>query len=221
MLLSLGAHVLGMSAITITAQGDAAMARPYTRVDFLGAILRKTAFDIMLENADPAVNTAYRQTVLSPEEGRLEVTAPKMEPAVQELPDHPGNSMDALVMDFLAGAKAVPGPGRGFIAEDRMVRSRYARAQADAKGRKVIYRPEAPFMTRGLYGDREAYKIRVRALIAGDGNVRKVEPVTTTGYPGLDIAALKFVRGWIYEPKEDASAGDEWRETDVVLNAGD
>ena len=52
LLVSIGVHVLGMSAVTIINPDIPGRGQPYTRVDFLGPLLGKTAFDIMIENSD-------------------------------------------------------------------------------------------------------------------------------------------------------------------------
>jgi outer membrane biosynthesis protein TonB len=74
---------------------------------------------------------------------------------------------------------------------------------------------------RGLYGDREKYKIKIRLLISAGGNIKKMEPVTTTGFPEVDIIVSKFVKGWIFEPIADAAEEDEWREIKVILKVGE
>ena len=221
LLLSLGVHIVGMSAVAIIAPDNIKRARSYTRIDFLGPILRKTAFDIMLENVNPVMVTTYRYSFLSSQSGALKVPVSKRRSTVQEFPKYLENSMDTLVMDFLTSSKIVPdfalnleiddfGPGRW--GTDHI---------EEAKQRKVIYRPEAPSVMRALYRGEETFRIRVRVLIDRAGNVKKVEPLTTTGYPRLDITASKFVRGWIFEPREDAAIADEWQEVDVILNARD
>jgi hypothetical protein len=221
LLISLGVHIVGMSAVTIIAPDDFKKARPYTRVDFLGPILKKTAFDIMLENISPAAITTYRYMFLSPRSGDLKIAIPKRKSTIQEFPEYLENSMDALVMDFLESSKSVPDFGLDLGMNNFMLGKW---GNEDVKGtneRNVIYRPEAPSIMRALYGDEDTFKIRVKVLIGRDGNIKKVEPLTTTGYPRLDITASKFVRGWIFEPSKDAIAADEWQEVDVILNTRD
>ncbi len=221
LLISLGVHIVGMSAVTIIAPDDIKRAHPYTRIDFLGPILKKTAFDIMLENVNPVVMTTYRYIFLPSQSRELEVAAPKRRSTVQEFPDYLENNMDTLVMSFLTGSKAVPDFTLDLDVDDFVLGKWGTDYTGQAKERKVIYRPEAPSVMRALYGGEETFKIRVKVLIDAGGNVKKVEPLTTTGYPRLDIAASKFVRGWIFEPRKEAAAADEWQEVDVILNARD
>ncbi len=128
--------------------------------------------------------------------------------------------MDTSVLDFLKGSKIVPDLSLDFGPDDLMMPGWGSKGSEDENGRKVIYSPEPPFIIRGPYGDKETAGIRVRALVSTDGNVRNAEPLTTTGYPQLDIMATKFVRSWIFEPKKNIAAGDKWLEVDVILNIG-
>ncbi|MFC1644120.1 energy transducer TonB [Candidatus Omnitrophota bacterium] len=221
LLISLGAHVFGMTMVTIVNPGDLERTRPYTRVDFLGPILQKTAFDIMLENVTPIVRTHYMYTALAPRSEYLKVMAPKREMVVQEFPEHLENKMDILVLDFLTGSKGVPDFDTHFGAENFMPASWKVGTAQEPKTRRVIYRPDPPSVTRGLYGEKETFRIKIRVLVDKDGNVEKTEPLTTTGYPRLDITASKFVRGWIFEPTEDRIWPDEWQVVEVILNTGD
>ena len=221
LLVSLGVHILGMSAVTIITLEGMKRTRPYTRVDFLGPILRKTAFDIMLENANPVVRTTYRYTVLPPRTEYLEAVAPKRESAVQEFPRNLEMRMDTPVLDFLTGPKTAPEAAMDLTADDLATGRQVADKTEVAGERKVIYRPDAPFIMRGLHGDKETFRGRARVLIDKSGKVKKAELLTTTGYPELDIMFFKFVRGWIFEPKADMAGEDEWCEMEVVLSAGD
>ena len=72
-----------------------------------------------------------------------------------------------------------------------------------------------------MYGNEVMFRIKVRALVSKEGSGRNAEPVTTTGYPQLDIVAARFVRGWLFEPSADTGTYDVWQEVDVVLKAGD
>lgn len=219
-LLSLGVHISVMSAVTIITPEDLKRTRPYTRVDFLGPILRKTAFDIMLENVDPVMRTTYRYTIPATQGGYLRVVAPKRKLTIEEFPGHLESDLDSIALDFLAGSKGVPDFASGFGENDFTPADWPGPAMASG-ARQVIYKPPAPFITRGFYGSSGTFRVRVRALIAADGNVSAVEPLATTGYPHLDIVASKFVKGWIFEPKKNRSEEAEWYTLEVVLSTGD
>ena len=76
LLISFGVHILAVSGVEIIAPEDFRKRPKYTRIDFLGSILKKTAFDIMLGNVDPLVNGTYGSVFSLPQEGYLKVVVP-------------------------------------------------------------------------------------------------------------------------------------------------
>ncbi len=220
LVISLGVHLFAMSMVSIVTPDDMGRMRPYSRVDFLGPILKKTAFDIMLENVKPVFTTTYQVTGLLPQGGYLEVVVPKRRAEPEDLSGYFERSMDASVEDFLMGSKVVPDMDLDFKF-DTLIEEKWSSGAYSQSERKVIYRPEAPLVMRGVYGDKDAFKVKVRVLVSPNGDVRNTESITTTGYPQLDITAFKYVRGWIFEPKEAAGEADEWREVEVILKTED
>lgn len=218
----MGIHIIGMSAVTIVIPKDVMRTHPYTRIDFLGPILRKTAFDIMLENVHPVVRTSYRYTVLGSQSGYLKVAASKREAILQEFPVYLERNMDVLVRDFLSGSKAVPSVDLGFREDGFMLADWRSGLEEETGKREVIYRSEPPYIIRGLYGDKETFRIKVTVLVGREGNVKNAEALTTTGYPQVDIMAVKYVKGWIFEPREGMVAkGGEWQDIELHLTVGD
>ena len=71
-LVALSIHVLCMSAVTIINPKYDGRMKAYTRVDFLGSILRKTAFDIMLEDTGRPLFGAYNDVAENTENLYLE-----------------------------------------------------------------------------------------------------------------------------------------------------
>ncbi|MFQ5952430.1 MAG: hypothetical protein ACE5JK_03390 [Candidatus Omnitrophota bacterium] len=211
--ISLGVHIFVMSAVMIVTPDRMGRKKGYTRVDFLGPILEKTAFDIMLESANPVMKTSYGLGPLSFGVGRLKASPPGRMSLKQEFSQHLENRMDSSALEALEDYKTVP---------DFYLDVKAGGSELWALGfekRKVIYTPEAPFIMRGLYGSKDEIHIKIKALVSSCGSVKKAEPVITTGYPQLDILATKYVRGWIFEPKGES--GDEWIVLNVTLETGD
>jgi hypothetical protein len=211
--ISLGVHIFAMSAVMIVAPENIGRKKGYTRVDFLGPILEKTAFDIMLESANPVVKTSYSWGPIPFKSIYLKASFPGKITVAHGFPQHLEKSMDSTILDALTGYKAVP----DFYLD--LKEESLKQGDLRTGKRKIIYAPEPPFFVKGLYGDDETILVKVRALVSPEGNVKKTEPVTTTGYPQLDILAIKFVRSWIFEPKK--TGGDEWVVLQVILNTGD
>lgn len=206
-------HIFAMSAVMIVTPGNMDRKKGYTRVDFLGPILEKTAFDIMLESTNPVVKTSYSLGDLPFGFRDLKVPSPGRMSFEQEFPRHLEDSRDNVILDALIGYKTVP----DFYLD---VRDAMLNSQTwSPDQRKVVYTPDPPFIMKSLYGGKDFIDIRVRALVGPDGNVKKTEPVTTTGYPQLDSVAAKFVRSWIFEKKK--AGGEEWIILEVVLDTKD
>jgi len=221
LLISLSLHVFSMTAVKIITPEDISSVKPFTRVDFLGPVLKKTAFDFMVENAAPVMSTTYRYDFAAPLSGYLDVTPVKRQTGVQEFPVYLERNMDGMVLDLLEGVKITPDFdlefGRSDLLADRWA---HLRTEEDPR-RRIIYRPEPPSVMPGVYDGRDMFRIRVQALVAADGKVREVVPLTTTGYPNLDMIVSKFVRSWIFEPLKNYAAADQRQEIEVVLKTGD
>ena len=217
LIISLGIHVFCMSVIAITNPAAREKMRSYSRVDFLGPLLRKTAFDIMLENANPVVRTTYRQVTSDSWSGHLRAASPERHMSLTDKFSNylANNEMDPTVVGFLYKDKSTP----DFLLRATKRGLRPRNYGFNERHRGTIYQPEAPILIPELYGDEDVFHIRVRALVSGEGTVKRVEPVTTTGYPDIDFMASEFVSGWIFESLEGAG-GDEWEEIDVVFKIG-
>lgn len=220
LMISLGVHIIVMSAMNIVAYEGPGRNKPYTRVDFLGPILGKTAFEMTLAHVPSRSGAVTGNEALGPEAEALKVRYSGKPGAAQEARSAQEQAMDTEIKGFLAGEKVTP--------EHRRQPARGAYAAAPAAGavqagavRKVVYRPEAPVFMKDLYGDKRSFRVKVRVLVNGDGNVMRTEPLTTTGYSQLDMTAAKYIERWVYEPGRGGMSGEEWLEEEVVLKAGD
>lgn len=109
LLASLAVHILWMSAIAITVPEDFHRVRTYTRIDFLGPILQKTAFDMALESAAFSGAGDHDRNAPVPEcEKDLMVTPIVRYSDPGLYPGGPAVAKDRTVTDFLMGAKSVP-----------------------------------------------------------------------------------------------------------------
>ncbi len=217
-LISLSVHVVGLTAVSIVAPEDSGKSQSYTSVAFLGPILNKTAFDIMLENIEPLLKTSYNIVDPYLQEDYLKVSAPRVKLVVKDFPGYQEKNMDVKVQRFLTGSKHVP-DFMWDIESVNVVRQKWITDNMGFKQREVVYRSEPPQLMRGEYGNQDKFKIKVKALIDKSGKVKKAEPITTTGFPDVDIIASKFVMSWIFEPIKDIGGSDEWQVVEVVIIA--
>jgi hypothetical protein len=214
---SLGIHILGMTAVTIITPEDFFKTEPFTKVTFLGPILEKTAFEMMVEGSDPVARTRYTLGTLSGADKYLRVSITKVDTGPVGTSSLYESNMDLMIRGFLSGNKITPSVMFGLDPADALMKEWNMGSEEVAGRRKVAYRPELPVVTKGLYGQADAFSVKVKALLDGGGRVIRAEALTTTGYPGLDISATKYVKGWIFEPTLDADERGEWVEVDVIL----
>lgn len=218
-LAALGIHIVGMSLVSIIPPKDEGRMRPYTRVDFLGPILRKTAFDIMLDHTVSFSADMYDYSNQEVDENYLEATLERTESGIQEFPGHLEGKMDTRLESFLAGKKSVPGiETEGLEEAFPMFEESLVRR---APERKVIYKPEKPSITEDFYGDKDTFIVKVKVVIDPDGKVKASEPVTTSGIPNIDIAASKYVKSWLFEAQGSALEEDDIRIIEVELAGGE
>jgi TonB family protein len=94
----------------------------------------------------------------------------------------------------LIGKEAVPQTG-----------SKSLKPEDAAVGRTVLFRPPlpdcrglAPIAQQDLVID--FYRVKVRVIIASDGHVKSVEKLESSGYPEIDLAAIRYVEKWTFSP---------------------
>lgn len=221
LVVSIAIHIAAMSAVKIITPEGMERIKPFTQVDFLGPILRKTAFDIMIENVTPLMKTDYSGEGRNLATSYLKVNAPRIEPRVfgaasyGEMFANPGSGWllpaDKTVPSFL-----LDNPLYGMLPDSTAL----LQSKGTGFSRDVVYKPEPPLLLKGLYGQQEAFSMKVRIMVDEAGTVKLVEPLTTTGFPQIDIAVAKYVKKWMFAPKSGLENGYEWIEQVVVIRAG-
>lgn len=217
LILSIVIHLGMMSVVKIVTPGGARKLKPFTRVTFLGPVLKKTAFDIMLENMTPVARTNYAEIDSALQEGYLKVVAPKVRKDADRFPVSKETGMEKGLLNFFSSRKSVPDFLLGMNQGNLGVSSWAAGLVKDSAERKVVYKPGEPMFIKGLYGDKDSFEIKVKVLVGPSGDVIKAEPLTTTGYPELDITAVEHVKEWLFEPDNSQSGQGEWMTVLVVL----
>ena len=204
-------HMFLMSAVVIVPPKSLGRNKAFTEVEFLGPILEKTAFDIMLETAVPVKRTTYSLDGRAMVGDSLRAASPGKIVFTGMSSLKTSSSIDVIGVGFLTVGKTVP----NFLLD---MGSAGPSLKKDSVGeRKVISVPEEPIIEAGRYGDKTEFRILMRVLVNAEGNVKAAESTTTTGYPEVDIIASNFVKGWTFQPKESIYGKDEWITREVVI----
>lgn len=221
-MISAAAHILAMSAVSIITPGDLFRSEPFTRVDFLGSILKKDVFDIMMEGGASYGRGPYPEDETLPYEDYLEVSVPRRiresRSGSYEVERRIDRDLSGLNYENKIVPDAVLLDHDTFSAAGWM--SELSGGEADPV-RRPVHKPDRPYVIRGLYGYSDEFAVVVRARVSPGGRVLSAEPVTTTGYPELDLRAAEYVRGWMFEPLKDGGGADEWIDVEITLRAGE
>lgn len=211
LMISLGFHMIFFSVIAVVNPAALIKITPYTKIQFLGPILKKTAFDIMLKSASPQSEVNYSQLPQELFPNALKVTPPEkrsLEEAANAV--FSDTEYESMIEAHLVDIKTVP----DFL---RTPESIVKEAGFSTDTRKIIYRPEAPLLSSDLYGSSSNFRVTFRILVSPEGNVKSADYITTSGDPQADIMAKRYVTSWIFEPRSDGKTEDEWQEREVIL----
>ncbi|KJJ83217.1 hypothetical protein OMAG_002891 [Candidatus Omnitrophus magneticus] len=206
-LISAVVHILAFSFIIVTNNSnDNIKIKSYSKLKFLGPLLKKTAFDIMIESMNPNFITSYTENIL------FEGSDVKIEPLEKNRVAYSAESrnnnialIENKILDVIAGQKNIP----DFLIKTFKQKS----FSNEKKERNVVYKPSEPFILKGLYGDSSVFTMRVKVFISKDGTINSVEPVTTTGNSETDMILIKYVRNWIFE---SGSIGNDFSESEII-----
>ena len=216
-------HLFWLTVIGVVITPSIQLSNAYQEVDFLGPILEKTAFDIMVENVKPQAETLYAREALFIDNVYLKPKGPERKVLTVFSVSKAQERFTYVVKEYIRENKEIP----TYFSEDlRMI---YAKRDVTRKlpfvegpiqERELIFKPQPVTVPRGLYSDDERYIVKVKFFVSENGIVRDVEPLQSSGYPEIDLRAIRFVKNWRFSPgstsEEDNSS---WGVTSVTVEA--
>lgn len=214
-------HLFCIFAIGIVVTPSVRSNNAYQEVDFLGPILEKTAFDLMVDQAIPKSETLYSSSVLLSESTYLKPRGPR-----RRIPEVPRpvvmSKRFGFIRDHGRDKKEIP----RYIAENiKNFVSKPDKEQlllavaGPARKREIIFKPKALAIPRGLYGDQEDYRLELKFFVASNGIVYDATPAVSSGYPEIDLEAIRFLKRWRFSPlnvSED-NGGPAWGIVTVMV----
>ena len=145
------------------------------------------AYDI--EYLRPGYNYLNAQALLGDDFGKVDFREPHIqkqspeftesqppEPKKDLTPSGPHSGAGATDKGFLKGLK-IDGP---------------------LAGRNIVYRPAMPNLPAWAASGNQSFTIDLKIYVSGDGVVRRVNRLTTTGYPAIDLMAMRNARGILF-----------------------
>ena len=197
-------HLFWVSAICIVVTPSVQPTNAYHEIDFLGPILEKTAFDLMIEEVKPQAETLYARSALFLDNVYLKPEGPGRKVPSDFVPGGVRDKIGFSLRDYIEDAKETP---LYFEQESRITYIRQIGKRKDllvvegpARTREIIFKPRHLTVSHGIYGDAEEHFVKLRFFISGNGLVHDVEPIVSSGYPQIDIEAIRFLKKWRFSP---------------------
>ena len=214
-------HLFWIFAIGIVVTPNVRSNNVYQEVDFLGPILEKTAFDLMVDQATPKAETLYSSSILLSESIYLKPQGPR-----RRIPEAPGqvfmSKRFAFIKNHGKDKKEIPRyiaeNIRNFVSKPNEAKPASA-VEGPARKREVIFKPKALVIPRGIYGDQENYRLELKFFVANNGIVYDAIPAISSGYPEIDLVAIRFLKRWRFSPLSatDGHSRDAWGTVTVMV----
>ncbi len=199
-------HLFWICVIGIVVTPSVQTSDIYQEVSFLGPILEKTAFDIMIEEVTPKAETLYARSAVFTDKVYLKPEGPERKILKKFTSGSIRDRFAFSLHGYVKDAKEVP----VYFSED--IRMIYAepgkfrktglsqRVEGPAGEREIIFKPKDLTIPRRLYSDVNEHLVKLKFFVSGNGIVYDVNPVISSGYPEVDLQAIRFVKRWRFSP---------------------
>ena len=210
-LFSFAWHLFWICAIGIIITPTVQSSNVYQEIGFLGPILEKTAFDLMVDEVKPQAEILYAKSSMLIEGIYLKPKGPNRKVLKEFALQREADKFMIILQRYLKGSKEIP----VYLTEeiDMLYTEKDIKVissiEGPAQNREIIFKPESLTIPRGLYSDAEDYVIKLKFFVSNNGIVRDIEPVVSSGYPELDLEGIRFLKAWRFSPsglaKDDES----------------
>ncbi len=212
-LFSVAWHLFWLSVVYIVITPTVRLQNDFIDVNFLGPILEKTAFEIMVEDSTPRTEILYRISAIIEGETYLDIKGPERLLKKDIFLGDSKTETRFRKKSYLTG-KVRPGyfmNGRSiFYHLEEKTLNRFM--EGPARSRAVLFKPQFPYLSRFSYGDEKNLMSRLKFTLSKEGNVELVEPVLSSGYPRIDSECIKYIKQWKFSPK----AGGQEKEWGII-----
>ncbi len=175
-----------------------------SNVSFLGPLLEKTAFELMLDKNSRPKQATYQEPMFSNnaflmhEEGRIGKT--KFNGFALKGQADPA---EVSANDLFGGYKIIPAFSMKISTNEQK-----ASPPSTAKGddtfsiegplaqRDIVLKPEAPVAAKRVGVEQKNFFVELKIKVAGDGKVEQADLLASSGYPDIDLAAINYIKGF-------------------------
>jgi len=208
-LISVAWHLFIMFGVTIVVLPVNFQLGKTSTVSFLGPILEKTAFEIMLNQKARPRKAQYRHSMHFDESFLIA--------AKNELEDlkigtlflsNKRRKLKVSARDILGSYKFTPSffhaGAQGTEKKKAASSQELSRQDFIIKGpladREILFRPSQPNISTMIDYDRDSFKVEVRLKVLADGTVEEVSLLASSGYPDVDLEAINYMKGFKFSP---------------------
>lgn len=202
--ISLLGHILCFFTFNIIVVPRGITAQTFTNVCFLGSILDNNAFTREIKRAYNAGEeemkgakervlcdrkALFSKRIIKPQiKSDYLLTSKQVFSSIDEI-----MKVDKYVFDNLQ------------TAEKPKTSESDVKIIGSAKERAILSKPAKPYMLEEgfiiKHGLNNGYfKVKLKVTISPEGRVRKVEKLTSSGYPEIDLIWMRYVGRWIFAP---------------------
>ncbi|MBI4335803.1 MAG: TonB family protein [Candidatus Omnitrophica bacterium] len=210
-LISVSWHIFCMLCFTIVVLPTSLPMSKITNVSFLGPILEKTAFELMLEKKSESERVFYGGPMSA---GGVivdhEEKAPGDISAMDYFFEGAGTETRIKTDDLFGQFKYRP--------PFRQATSGGPDEERPAAAREILYKPEAPVAAKQAGYAGESFAVELKFKIAPNGWVENVTLLASSGYTDVDLAAINYVKAFRFAPLDNRHE-DEWDNIKLTLKA--
>ncbi|MDD5449200.1 MAG: energy transducer TonB [Candidatus Omnitrophica bacterium] len=229
-LISVSWHVFFMLCFTVVVLPAGFPMHRISNVSFLGPILEKTAFELMLEKKsrfeqDPSYRDIMNLSDVSLSGNEVGFDKLKfIEPSLKPATDNETMSANDLfgtfkiTPPFIEAAKEPMEPGEaqeGAVyksEEDLAIEGPLAQSE-------ILFKPDAPAITKRIEEGQESFTVELRFKASAAGNVEEAVLLVSSGYADVDMAAINYIKGFKFSAPSSEDANVGWNKVRLRLKS--
>jgi len=222
LLISILWHIFCMFFVTIVVLPTSFPLAKVSNISFLGPILEKTAFEIMIERNVPSKHTLYgrptRFNNMPLKRGRKEEMNIKFK---DFLSTERRRDTRVSSKDLFGDSKVAP--------PFQHVSSKVSEEEPWQKNlfikgplvkRDILFKPEMPVISERIGQRQKSFIVKLKANVLPGGNVSEVTLLASSGYPDIDLKAINYMKGFRFSPLGPAAKDkSEWGNIRINLKS--
>lgn len=216
-LISVSWHLVCMFCFTIVVLPIKFPMAKVSAISFLGPLLEKTAFELMLDRKAEPKKFLYGEpmrlgnTVLIKGEEIL-LDKPQFEGDFLARKDEKaGVSAHDLFGTFKIMPPLWPSSIGGAQAKDVLKPLSVVRdngrltIEGPLADREILFEPEAPIIVKRVESNQDSFIVELKCAVSPGGKVEEAGLLASSGYPDIDLAAINYLKGFQFSSTRETT----------------